>query len=285
MTDWADWIGRDQSSTDVLTPSLAARWCRTFDRAVPREVMPQGIHLVLCPPDVATEALGADGHPKRAGGTGFLPPIPLPRRMWTGSQITFHEPLIVGAKVERRSTIASITPKEGKRGPMVFVTVEHETRTEGRLAVGETQQLAFLDAVAPDAPPIPPVPGPPAFDESVWDRTVTVRPDERLLFRYSALTFNTHRIHYDAPYAEQVEQYRGLVVHGPLLASLLLQLANEGRDRNALASFAFRAVSPAIANEPLHLALRRDGSAVELAAFAQDGRRIVEADAALRSAG
>ena len=287
MTDYGDWLGREQRSADLLTPSLAARWCATFDRDAPQtQDMPQAIHLCLCPPDARTAALAEDGHPRREPDpAAFLPPVPLPRRMWTGSAMTFHAPISVGSRITRHSTIGSIDAKQGKRGAMTFVTVAHRFHADDTLAVTEEQTLVFLEAVAPDAPLVPPVLSQERFDETGWEKVRTLVPDERLLFRFSALTFNTHRIHYDADYARDKERYRGLVVHGPLMASLLLELANAGTSGNALARFRFRAISPAIANEPLILACRQAGKTLTLGAFAQDGRQIVEAAAERQSAG
>ncbi len=244
--------------------------------------MPQGIHLCLCTPEARTGQLGGDGHPRRDdSAASFLPPVPLPRRMWASSSIRFHAPIAIGATVERVSRIASVEQKAGRSGAMVFVGIDHETAADGALAVQERQVLVYLGAPAADAPLVPPGPGPATFDPSGWDAHRAIAPDEILLFRYSALTFNSHRIHYDAPYARDAERYRGLVVHGPLTASLLLQLAAERFGENRLRRFAFRGVSPAIAGEPLHLVLRGDGEAIELAAFAGDGRQVTEANAAL----
>ncbi|MBX7501427.1 MaoC family dehydratase N-terminal domain-containing protein [Qipengyuania sp. YG27] len=283
MDDWSDWIGREQRAADRLDPALAARWCATFDRDAPSSAaMPQGIHLCLCTPEARTAQLGDDGHPARDdSAASFLPPVPLPRRMWASSAMRFHAPIAVGASIERVSRVASVEAKSGTRGDMVFVEVDHETSADGALAVSERQTLVYLEALAPDAPLSPPEPGEGSFDPSGWDAHREVRPDERLLFRYSALTFNTHRIHYDAPYAREVERYRGLVVHGPLTASLLLQVAAERFGENRLANFAFRGVSPAVAGEPLHLVLRGDSDSIELGAFAGNGRQVTKASATL----
>jgi 3-methylfumaryl-CoA hydratase len=281
MTEWNAWIGREQRSADRLDPSLAARWCATFDLPPPvGEAMPQGIHFCLCTPEAPTAQLGEDGHPRRDDSpASFLPPVPLPRRMWAASEIEFLDPITVGVPVERVSRVAAITAKDGRSGPMTFVDVVHETSADGRLAVREAQTLVYREAAPADAPLAPPQPSEGAFDPAGWDAHRTVHPDPRLLFRYSALTFNTHRIHYDAPYAGEVERYRGLVVHGPLTASLLLQLAARELDDNVLKRFAFRGLSPAIAGEPLHLAMRGAGDTIELAAFAGDGRQVTQASA------
>ncbi len=280
MTEWNAWIGREQRSADRLDRSLAARWCATFDLPAPAgEAMPQGIHFCLCTPEAPTAELGEDGHPRRDdSAASFLPPVPLPRRMWAASDIEFLAPIAVGASVGRVSRVASIAAKEGRSGPMTFVEVVHETSADDRLVVRETQTLVYREAAASDAPLAPP-PGEGAFDLAGWDVHRVVHPDPRLLFRYSALTFNTHRIHYDAPYAHDIERYRGLVVHGPLTASLLLQLAARELGDNALKRFAFRGLSPAIAGEPLHLVMRGAGDAIELAAFAGDGRQVTQASA------
>ena len=246
MNDWSTWIGREERRSDRLDPTVAARWLATFDLPPQTEgAMPQGIHFCLCTPDAPTDALGEDGHPKRDDSTAsFLPPVPLPRRMWAASEIEFHAPIVIGAAIERVSRIASVTPKSGKSGDMVFVLVEQETSADGALAVREVQTLVFREAATPDAPPLPPPLSEVRFDPSGWEERRTLTPGERLLFRFSALTFNTHRIHYDLPYAREVERYRGLVVHGPLMASLLLQFSAE--QLSPLQTFAFRAVSPAI---------------------------------------
>ena len=283
MSDWADWIGREQRAADRLDPALAARWYATFDHGAPASTaMPQGIHFCLCTPEAPTARLGPDGHPLREDDpASFLPPIPLPRRMWASSDIEFRAPMMIGATIERTSRVASITPKSGSRGEMVFVEIDHETSADGKLAVRERQSAVYLEALAPDAPLSPPAPSPEVFDRQAWDLHRQLVPDTRLLFRYSALTFNTHRIHYDAPYALEQERYRGLVVHGPLTASLLLQLAAERFGENRLAQFGFRGVSPAIAGEALHLVLRGVGDDIELAAFAGDGRQVTKASARL----
>jgi 3-methylfumaryl-CoA hydratase len=281
MGEWSDWIGREMRAADRLDPALAARWCATFDRdAPPDEAMPQGIHLCLCTPEARTDRLGEDGHPLRDDSpASFLPPIPLPRRMWASSAMQFHGPIAIGARIERISRIASVEAKSGGRGDMVFVEVDHETRADGTLMVSERQSIVYLEGLAPDAPLSPPEATGESFDASAWDAHRILVPDERLLFRYSALTFNTHRIHYDTPYAREIERYRGLVVHGPLTASLLLQLAAEHYGENRLTRFAFRGLSPAIVGEPLHLVLRGTGQDIELGAFASDGRQVVKASA------
>jgi 3-methylfumaryl-CoA hydratase len=277
------WIGREQRATDRLGEGLAARWLATFDLPRPHPpIMPQGIHFALCPPEAPTARLGEDGHAARDDSPdSFLPPFPMPRRMWASSKIAFHAPITIGAAIERTSRVASVSEKEGGSGRLAFVDVEHMTKANGTIAVIETQTLVYRDAAAPDAPLSPPPPGEEALDPAGWDAHRILVPDARLLFRYSALTFNTHRIHYDAPYAREVERYRGLVVHGPLTASLLLQLAARELGDNRLRAFQFRGLSPAIAGEPLHLVMRRREAGCELAAFAGDGRQVTAASASV----
>lgn len=283
MSEWNAWIGREQRRTDRLDPALAERFLATFDLPRPGDgAMPQGVHFCLCTPDVPTRLLGEDGHPHRQESrAGFLPPLPLPRRMWAGSSIAFHRPIAIGQAVERISRIAAIAEKSGSAGALIFVEIDHATSADGELAVEERQTLVYRETAAGDAPLAPPVPQTQAFDHADWDAHRELMPESPLLFRYSALTFNSHRIHYDLPYARDVERYRGLVVHGPLTASLLLLFAAAQFGENRLARFAFRGLSPAIAGDPLHLVMRGAGDSLELAAFAGDGRQVVKAEAAL----
>ena len=281
MSDFSAWIERETRATDRLDEGLAARWLATFDLTQPNPaIMPQGIHFALCTPNAPTAALGEDGHPARDDSPdSFLPPFPMPRRMWASSKIAFHAPIAIGAVIDRISRVVSVSEKSGGSGRLAFVDVEHVTKANGTIAVIETQTLVYREAAAPDAPLSPPAPGDGAFDPAGWDAIRSLTPDPRLLFRYSALTFNTHRIHYDAPYAQAVERYRGLVVHGPLTASLLLQLAASELGENRLRTFQFRGLSPAIADEPLHLVMRKGDGGYELAAFAPDGRQVTAASA------
>ena len=279
LSDWSAWIGREQCREDRIAPAAYARWLATLDSGAPANGdVAQGYHWCLALPDTPTAALGDDGHPLRdASPDSFLPPVPQPRRMWASSKVDFLHPLRTGAAIERRSKVASVTAKTGASGPLVFVDVAHETRANGVLAVREVQSLVYRDAPPAGSPPAPPARGPDAFDPAGWEAHRALAPGEPLLFRYSALTFNSHRIHYDAAYATGVEGYRGLVVQGPLTATLLLDLARRRVGDNALKTFAFRGVSPAIAGEMLHLVLRSKDAAYELGAFARDGREVMRA--------
>ena len=281
MSEWQSWIGREEQRSDHADPGLFARWCATLDRSAPVDgSVPQGFHWCLCTPDAATAQLGGDGHPRRDDRPdSFLPPVPLPRRMWASSQVEFLVPLKVGEGVTRISRVASVTEKSGGSGRLVFVDVAHETHGPQGLAVREVQSLVYREPAAPGTPPAPPPLGAGRFDPAGWDEHRVIEPGAPLLFRFSALTFNSHRIHYDAPYAVGVEGYRGLVVHGPLTATLQLDLAQRRLGDNALRGFSFRGMSPAVADEPLHLVMRGAGEAIELGAFAADGRQVMSASA------
>lgn len=270
---WDEWIGRSEVREDVVDAGLVARFVATLDTAPADEFAAQGLHWCLCPPDAPTARLGPDGHPVR-DDTGLLPPIPLPRRMWASSKVEFLTPLRIGERVRRTSRLHSVTEKNGGSGLLVFAEVEH--LTEGaHTAVREVQTIVYREAAPPGAPPAPPVRGESRFSTEGAHRVIV--PEPPLLFRYSALTFNSHRIHYDLPYATGVEGYRGLVVHGPLMATLLLDLARREFGDQPLASFAFRGVSPAVAGEALHLTLAGDGETLTLGVWAQDGTAVMSA--------
>ena len=282
MSNWAAWIGREEVRTDVVDAGHAARWLAMLDRAAPDDgTLPQGFHWCLCLPSAPTALLGPDGHPRRDdSAASFLPPLPGPRRMWASSKVEFLTPLRAGQTIERTSKVQSITQKNGGSGNLVFVDLAHETLSDGALAVREVQTLVFRDAPPAGAPLVPPAPGQAQFDPAAWDAMCEVIPTEPLLLRFSALTFNSHRIHYDLPYAQTCEGYRGLVVHGPLTATLLLGLASRELGDNWLGSFTFRGLSPAICGEALHLAMRANEAGWELGAFAHDGRQVMSASAA-----
>jgi 3-methylfumaryl-CoA hydratase len=234
-----EWVGRSQRTTDWITAGRVAAWHATLDRAAdsPRDgdEAPLGFHWTLAPAIARESELGPDGHPRRGG---FLPPVELPRRLWAGSRVTFHRPLRVGERVERLSEIASITEKPGRESPLVFVTVRHRLSGGDGLAIEEEQDLVYRGAAGAAASRDA------GRDETIatWKRII--HPTETLLFRFSALTFNTHRIHYDRRYATDVEGYRGLVVHGPLIATLLLDLMQEHIGRGRVERFQFRAKRP-----------------------------------------
>ena len=281
MGAWDGWIGREEVRMDRIDSGMVARWLATFDRDASDDGhVPQGLHWCLCVPDAATARLGPDGHPLRdESADSFLPPVPLPRRMWASSKVEFFAPLQVGEDVTRTSQILSVTEKSGGSGQLVFVDIAHETVGEAGLAVRELQSIVYRGAAAPDTALSPPDVAGDSFDVSGWDSHRMMVPSAPMLFRYSALTFNSHRIHYDLPYAQGAERYRGLVVHGPLMATLLLDLARRKFGDNALQSFQFRGLSPSICGELLHLVMRDHDGDIELAAFASDGRQVTTASA------
>jgi 3-methylfumaryl-CoA hydratase len=277
--DWSAWTGREELREDHIDSEAVRRWLATFDRDAPEDGMvPQGFHWCLCLPDTLTASLGADGHPARTNDRpGLLPPVPLPRRMWAASQIEFLQPLHPGQAIVRRSRVAAIKEKQGSTGKLVFVELVHDIDADAVPHVRETQSLVFREA-ATGAVAKSGDDGS-SFDPGAWDFHRVITPSTPLLFRYSALTFNSHRIHYDLPYAQQEEGYHGLVVHGPLTATLLLDLAARRFGDNRLRNFSFRGLAPAIAGEPLHLALRGSGDEIELAAINAQGQTIMTASA------
>lgn len=246
MSEFEAWIGRSQTASDRLEPSrsnalsvaLAGEGALEEGDALPL------LHHWLYYWDVKPpEGLGTDGHPAKGG---FLPPVPFPRRMWAGGRLTFHKPLLLGARVTRTSTITSVKEKTGRTGTLVFVTVRHELDAGDGIAVSEEQDLVYREAATSALPA--PVAGP--APQVAWAETV--QPDPVLLFRYSALTMNGHRIHYDRPYAMDEEAYPALVVHGPLQATLLIALAAR-RLSAPITGFEFRGQQPAFDGVPLHV--------------------------------
>ena len=237
-----DWIGRSETVTDTVAPTPYAALSAMLDRDPQRPpvgtLLPALWHWLYFLPLHRQSEIGPDGHANRGG---FLPPVPLPRRMWAGSQFQFHSPLRVGDALMRTSTIHDVTEKSGRTGPLVFVKVRHEIRRDGEANVALTE---FHDIVYREAPSAEqPAPAPttaPAI--SPWERKWV--PDDVLLFRYSALTFNGHRIHYDRRYVTEVEGYPGLIVHGPMLATLLLDLLRQEKPDAAIARYEFKAVRP-----------------------------------------
>lgn len=239
--DWRDWIGRSIEVRDDVVAAPLRRLAATLDHDGahwPDGALPPLGHWLFTLPETPQAGLGADGHPARGG---FLPPIPQPRRMWAGGRIRFIAPIAFGTELTRRTTIRAI---DAKPGGMTVVTLLHEIAADGVAAIEEEQDLVYL----PVAPPGPPRP----IDVPIAESERVVAFDAALLFRFSALTFNAHRIHYDHDYARTVEQYPGLVVHGPLQAMLLIDHAL--RDGIVPARFAFRARAPLYAGTVATLA-------------------------------
>lgn len=252
------WIGRENVTTDLVAPELVRRFRATFDEdpGDPHtgDTAPALIHWCLGQPAALTSALGPDGHPARGG---FLPPVPLPRRMWAGGSLVFHRDIGVGDTIRRTSRVAEVVLKQGQTSPLCFVTVTHEVEVAGRAILTERQDIVYRGLDAGGAPAQAPEPA----AEGPYRRELSVSAP--LLFRYSALTFNSHRIHYDHPYVTQIEGYPGLVVHGPLQATLLLRFAIEIRGVPP-ARFSFRGFSPAFDTAPLTVNAVHEGEKLKL---------------------
>jgi 3-methylfumaryl-CoA hydratase len=222
---------------------------------------------------VTQARLGTDGHPERGG---FMPPIPLPRRMFAGSRMQFHRSLRLGEPAVREAEIRDVTFKTGRSGQLAFVTVTYRYVQAGETCIEEEQDIVYREPGAPLPPPKPVTPGPP--EPGAWMQEV--RPDSRLLFRFSALTFNAHRIHYDRRYARDEEGYPGLVVHGPLTAILLADLVRR-HDPRPMSDFSFRGMAPLFDLYPFRLLGRPEGSGVELEARGPDDSPALRARAEL----
>jgi 3-methylfumaryl-CoA hydratase len=266
-TDYSTWIGRTEQVHDPLSWVQAQAAQAMLDEAgaplVDGDALPLPWHWFHFLPRAPQAALDADGHPQRGG---FLPPIPYPRRMFAGARMQVHRPLRVGVPALREGVIRDVVMKSGKTGALAFVTVAYRFVQEGRLCLEEEQDIVYREAGARVTAPKPAdLPAPPAGS---WSRTL--QPDTRLLFRFSALTFNAHRIHYDRAYAVEVEGYPALVVHGPLTAVLLLQLVRQRTPRPVVA-FSFRGVAPLFDLGPIRLLARPADDAVELEAQGPDG--------------
>lgn len=271
------WIGRTETVHDALSAEQAARAAATFDDDItgvtvgsPLPPLWQWFYFL---PHAAQRQLDVDGHPERGG---FLPPIPYPRRMFAGSRMHFHHPLQVGVPAVRDGEIRNIVLKAGKSGSLAFVTVAYRFSQNGVVCIDEEQDIVYREPGSPVAAPIAQEFAP--VDPGVWSRKIT--PDPRLLFRFSALTFNAHRIHYDRPYARDGEGYPGLVIHGPLTAMLLADLVRRNSTRR-IASFSFRGLAPLFDLAPFHLTGQVEGDVASLVATAPDGTPALTAQAVL----
>jgi 3-methylfumaryl-CoA hydratase len=264
----SEWIGRSETLHDQIGATPLRALDATLDhppRAVePGTPLPPLAYWLYFLPLHRARDIGPDGHAKRGG---FLPPVPLPRRMWAGSQFQFHTPLRVGDTVQRRSTIADVSVKQGRSGKLVFVGVKHELRVEGATepSITEFHDIVYREArKASDAEP-PPQPSPTG---AAWRRELV--PDDVLLFRYSALTFNGHRILYDRRYVTEVEGYPGLVVHGPLIATLLLDLLRREAPAADVAAFRFKALRPTFDGRPMRVNGQPDAEGRSVRLWAED---------------
>jgi 3-methylfumaryl-CoA hydratase len=268
-----EWIGRTETVRDEVTRVPAHALAAMLDRNDPPleagDELPPLWHWLYCLPLHRQSELAEDGHAKRGG---FLPPVELPRRMWAGGRFEFHRPLRIGDEIERVSRISDVSFKEGRSGPLVFLVVRHEILDNQGLALVEEQDIVYRGKVtsstAPQSAPL----------GAVWERMI--EPGDVLLFRYSALTFNAHRIHYDRRYATEVESYPGLVVHGPLLATLLLDLLRRHLPSARVKQFSFRASSPLFDTAPFRIYGRPDREVVRLWAANEHGGLAMEATVA-----
>jgi len=278
--DPAAWIGRSETLQDTIGPTPVRAMGATLDHPAadvpPGTPLPPLWHWLYFLPLHRQSDIGADGHARRGG---FLPPVPLPRRMWAGSQFEFHAPLRVGDTVLRRSTLVDVTSKNGRSGALVFVKVKHELFANGAAAptLTEFHDIVYREAKKPGDVEPPPQPAP----AGEWQREIV--PDDVLLFRYSALTFNGHRIHYDRRYVTGVEGYPGLVVHGPLIATLLLDLLHRHAPGAEVVAFRFKAVRPTFDLHPFKVSGTRDGRTVTLWAQDHEGWLTMDAIATLKA--
>jgi 3-methylfumaryl-CoA hydratase len=276
-TSYADWIGCREEAEELigLAPVQAAAATlddTTTEFAVGAPVPPLW-HWFFFLSRIPQSRLGPDGHPQRAG---FMPPVELPRRMFAGARMCFLRPLQIGMPANRQSLIRDISEKEGRTGRLVFVTVTHAIRQDGATCIEEEQDIVYREAGAPVAAPVPCELAP--TQAGSWTRTVV--PDPTLLFRFAALTFNAHRIHYDRTYATTVEGYPGLVVQGPLTAVLLMELVR-CHARRSVTGFTFRARAPLFDLAPFRLVGTPVGDRVELEAQGPDGSITLAATADL----
>jgi 3-methylfumaryl-CoA hydratase len=278
-TSFEAWIGREEDKVERIHASVVSAMAATMDLDSALEAgapLPPGWQWLFFNPAVRGSALGVDGHPKRGG---FLPPIELPRRMWAGSRLRYLADLPVDAQASRKSRILKIESKTGKRGSLSFVTVEHTISCDGTPCIVEEQDIVYREATPPGAANAL---APQRHDaDPQWSRRID--PDTTLLFRYSALTFNGHRIHYDQAYAREAEGYPDLVVHGPLTATLLQQFAVEHGGGRALARFDFRGVTPLFVGRAFQLEGRQgDDGTLVLWARGPEGELAMSATAAFR---
>ena len=238
----SDWIGRREENFDLVSLRQASGMAAMFDLSqdpVMGDPLPPGWHWVFFAEMARQSVLSKDGHAPRGG---FLPPVELPRRMWGGNRLTFHEPIRIGEEVRRDSEILSITEKNGRSGQLALVTVKHSYHASGGLALEEEHDIVYRSE-AKRGNKMPP--GEQPIKPAQWSNVVD--PDPVFLFRYSALTFNGHRIHYDTPYVTEVEGYPGLIVHGPLTATLLLELVRRERPYESIETVVIRAQRPLFA--------------------------------------
>ena len=274
---YSDWVGRTEEAEELIALAPVRAAAATLDDTTTEfaagSPLPPLWQWFFFLPRAPQSGLGPDGHPRRVG---FMPPVDLPRRMFAGARMRFLRPLTIGETAHRRSVIRDVSEKEGRTGKLAFVTVAHSISQGGTTCVEEEQDIVYREPGAPVAAPTPceltPAPA------GSWTRVVT--PDPTLLFRFSALTFNAHRIHYDRAYATAVEGYPGLVVQGPLTAVLLMELVRAHAGRPVTA-FTFRAQAPLFDLAPFRLVATPAGNQVNMQAQGPDGAAALTATADL----
>jgi 3-methylfumaryl-CoA hydratase len=273
------WIGKQETLVDDISlfPAQALAAALDNDNLPQKEDdLPPFWEWLYFLPTPKASATGVDGHPAKGG---FLPPVPLPRRMWAAGEASYLQALKIGQAATRVSTIESVELKEGSTGTLVFVAVKHEVFQNDVLCISQIQNIVYREQPAADAP-LPPVKAPPA--EPLWSKVIT--PDPVLLFRYSALTFNGHRIHYDRNYAIQEELYSALVVHGPLLVTLLMELKRSELPNERISHIKFRAVRPTFDDKPFKVEGKQDGDKLQFWSVDSDNAMCMKINAKLASA-
>ncbi len=276
-TSISEWVGRTEETDELISlapvQAAAATLDDTSTEFMTGSALPALWHWFFFLPRVPQSRLGPDGHPQRGG---FMPPIELPRRMFAGARMRFLKPLIIGKPARRQSVIREVSEKAGRTGKLAFVSVWHEIQQDAGICIEEEQDIVYREAGAPvTAPELREFAPAPAGS---WSRMIT--PDPTLLFRFSALTFNAHRIHYDRDYATAREGYPGLVVHGPLTAVLLMELVRSHSPR-PVSTFAFRGLEPLFDLAPFRLVGTPEGQRVHLEAQGPDGKTTMTAEADL----
>lgn len=261
------WQPNVECCAEVITPAQVNRLAAVLDEPAPDyrkgDRLPPMWHWIFTIKPVPHSGLGRDGHPKRGG---FLPPVALPRRLFAGMKTEFLHPLIIGLEAERESEVIDITEKSGASGDLVFVRIRNSIRQQGNLCVVEEQEIVYRDKGAPmTLPEVKPFPEPAA---NSWTKELIV--DAEMLFRFSAVTFNSHRIHYDRAYAATEEGYPALVVHAPLVAMLLLQMVRENSDKH-IRRFEYRALAPLFEGQPVLLsAVVEEGDTINTQVYRVD---------------
>jgi 3-methylfumaryl-CoA hydratase len=276
LEHWRRWIGHSETMAEVMDAARARALQATLgDPARPLadgDALPPLWQWIYFWHAVPAAELDADGHPARGG---FMPPVDLPQRVWAGCRMTLHRPLRLGRAASRRATVTDVQAKHARSGPVVIVTLRQVYGDGDGDCIAEDVDIAYRPTARDDEPP----PGAPAPGDAHWQWRLT--PDAALLFRYSALTFNAHRIHYDRDYAVGVARYPGLLVHGPLLATLMAELVRRERPAMGLRTFSCRARRPCMVDAPLTVAGRLQGAGAALWVGDQAGALAMSGEAVL----